>query len=255
MRLPVPSERQVTAGKAVFGVVVVLAVVWFVVMLLRQDGAINKQGAHIEDVETSASALASSASALASANTRQDDLLREANRRLRRAGEPTVPIPPTPTAVQGERGPGPTAAELRTELRTVCATTSLCRPSISAAALDAAVDRWCDAHSDCTAPAVPGPTGPPGSPGATGGVGPAGPPGPSGPAGETGPQGPGPTDEQLAAAVAAYCAGGNCKGEDGKDGSVVPGTYACPDGEAMVGFTVDDAGVVAPSCRPAVFLP
>lgn len=37
-----------------------------------------------------------------------------------------------------------------------------------------------------------------------------GPPGPTGPAGPQGQQGDGPTPEQVAAAVAAYCAGGRC---------------------------------------------
>jgi len=53
-------------------------------------------------------------------------------------------------------------------------------------------------------PGADGPVGPPGVdglPGVDGAPGPAGEPGPAGPPGE---QGPGPTDEQIAAAVAAY---------------------------------------------------
>ena len=64
-------------------------------------------------------------------------------------------------------------------------------------------------------PGVQGPAGPAGAqgePGAAGSAGPAGPQGAQGEAGPAGPQGPqgtGPSDEQVAAAVAAYCAAHN----------------------------------------------
>lgn len=47
-------------------------------------------------------------------------------------------------------------------------------------------------------------------------------------------------------------------GKDGKDGvagTAKPGTYACPDGEYVTGFTVAADGAVALSCRPPSPLP
>lgn len=85
------------------------------------------------------------------------------------------------------------------------------------------------------APGAPGSDGSDGSDGADGDigpVGPAGPPGPEGPpgpAGERGPEGP--------------------PGTDGSNGTATPGTYTCPDGQYVAGFTVADNGDVTLDCR------
>jgi hypothetical protein len=38
-------------------------------------------------------------------------------------------------------------------------------------------------------------------------------------------------------------------GADGRPGTAKPGTYSCPDGEYVGGFTVADDGAVTLSCR------
>lgn len=73
-----------------------------------------------------------------------------------------------------------------------------------------------------------------GAPGEQGATGPAGPMGPAGPKGDAGPQGPaGPA------------------GKDGAPGTATPGTYGCPDGQSMTGFTVAADGTVTVACAPA----
>lgn len=94
-----------------------------------------------------------------------------------------------------------------------------------------AVLDFCAAHADCR--------GAPGTDGQTV-VGPAGPEGasivgPQGPPGETvvGPPGPGPTAEQIAQAVADYCAArAECRGEQGPPGppGSSPTTFSCEPG-------------------------
>jgi hypothetical protein len=90
-----------------------------------------------------------------------------------------------------------------------------------------------------------------------------------GPQGEIGPQGiPGSsaTAGQIAAAVANYCATGACDGPAGAQGepgaqgvhgeqgprgvpgTVTPGTYACPDGEAVTRIDVTEGGVMTLTC-------
>ena len=67
---------------------------------------------------------------------------------------------------------------------------------------------------------------------------------------EDGCRGPGPTDQQIDDRIAAYCAGGGDCGTDGKDGSVTPGDYACPDGEFIRAVHVEEDGAMTLTCAP-----
>jgi hypothetical protein len=138
-----------------------------------------------------------------------------------------VPVP----GPVGERGPGPTAAEIGQAVASYCAARGGCRgpegaagPSVTPAQVASAVATYCDANGDCRGPVgVPGPAGSPGVEGEPGEDSTV--PGPEGPRGPEGPQGPGPSEEQVAAAVATYCAaldGGTCKGDTGDVGATGP---------------------------------
>lgn len=144
-----------------------------------------------------------------------------------------------PSGPQGEPGRPPTTAEVR---RAVAAylTTNPPRPgrAPTEAEIAAAVAAF------CAAGACEGEVGPAGSTGPVGPPGPQGETGAQGPVGEQGPQGPGPTDEQLAAAVADFCADGRCVGEPGPQGepgddSTVPGPQG-EGGEPPVSWTFED---------------
>ena len=95
-------------------------------------------------------------------------------------------------------------------------------------------------------PGVPGDdatgrAGEDGADGRQGPVGPAGPQGDPGVQGETGDQGPkGDTGDQ---------------GPAGPPGTAQPGTYACPDGQYVAGFTIGPAGSVTLHCRQLPTLP
>ena len=128
--------------------------------------------------------------------------------------EETSTVEPGPAGPPGERGPvgpagpGPTAAQVRAA---VVGYLSANPPPPGRAPNDseiaAAVAGYCSARGDCR-----GPRGPAGAPGKDGSsiVGPAGPEGPAG---------PGPTADQVAAEVAAYCASGACTGPPGAPGA------------------------------------
>lgn len=89
---------------------------------------------------------------------------------------------------------------------------------------------------------VAGPAGPAGPQGATGAEGQAG---PAGPRGEPGPQGiQGPQGEPGADSTVP-----GPQGARGPQGTAQPGTYACPDGEYVSGFTVDAEGAVTLTCK------
>lgn len=71
-----------------------------------------------------------------------------------------------------------------------------------------------------------------GQDGPPGGTGPQGDPGPPGPQGDPGPPGQ--------------------DGQPGKDGTVVPGDYACPAGEYVVAIHVMQDGTVNLECKPGL---
>lgn len=96
----------------------------------------------------------------------------------------------------------------------------------------------------------PGPVGPRGGTGATGEQGAPGFAGPQGEPGEPGPQGlqgePGATGPQGEPGPQGVHGE---QGAQGPRGTAKPGTYTCPDGEHMTGFTVDAEGAVTLSCQ------
>lgn len=122
---------------------------------------------------------------------------REANRRLRAAGEPVVPLPDVetesprdvvpgpagPPGVQGPVGP-PGAAGDRGPRGFQGLFGDVGSPGPSGLPGDAG------AQGPRGEPGTPGQSGPPGEPGAAGPPGPEGPPGDPGPAGPAGPPGP-----------------------------------------------------------------
>lgn len=86
----------------------------------------------------------------------------------------------------------------------------------------------------------PGQDGVAGAPGADGATGAAGPQGEPGPQGIQGPQGEPGADSTVPGP----------QGARGPQGTAQPGTYTCPDGEYMTGFTVDVEGAVTLACKP-----
>jgi len=177
----------------------------------------------------------------------------------RLGGKPVVnpTSPPATTGPQGPagaRGPAPTAAQIERAVAAYCST-GRCGKRPTQAQVRAAVAAYCSGGT-CT-----GPAGKNGTNGKDSTV-----PGPQGPQGATGPQGPGPTDEQIAAAVRDYCAGGACKGPQGDtgpqgpagpagpqgpagaDGSVTPGDYTCPDGQYVTAIHVGSGGSMTLDC-------
>jgi len=86
-----------------------------------------------------------------------------------------------------------------------------------------AVQNYCDSRGYCRGPIGPpgatGPVGATGDPGATGDTGATGAKGADGRNGDDGAPGRPPTAEEIAAAVAAYCATGACLGPTGDTGA------------------------------------
>ena len=162
----------------------------------------------------------------------------------RLGGKPVVDPPATPA--QGERGPGPTEAQVKAAVADYCAG-DRCKPTVSRSQVAAAVADYC-AGGLCQ-----------GEDGTNGGPGADGTNGANGTDGTNGAPGPGPTDEQIAAAVAAYCDGGYCRGEpgqdgtdgaDGKDATITPSGMDCPDGERVSGVHLLADGSLTVSCAP-----
>lgn len=136
----------------------------------------------------------------------------EANRRLVEAGErPVTPPLIGPQGLPGTAGRPPTSAEIRDAVDAYCAGGKCRGPAgggVTRSEVAAAVSAFCDARGECR-----GPRGGAGSDGA------------DGTDGTTGPQGPPPTDAQVSAAVAAFCADGRCRGAVGPQGPAgAPGT-------------------------------
>jgi hypothetical protein len=120
-------------------------------------------------------------------------------------GTPVVSPTPLPTAVTGAAGPpgpGPTDAQIALAVGAYCDTHGDCKGTPSRTEVAAAVKAFC-ASGVCDGSR--GPSGASGQPGATGA------------------QGPGPTDAQIADAVAAYCSAHNqCTGPAGPSGPPGP---------------------------------
>lgn len=127
----------------------------------------------------------------------------EANRRLASHGQTPVPVPPTPSSTSKPVPPQviierPSAASVAAAVHRYCATGACRGRGVTTTQIRAAVTAYC-ADGRCIG--APGADGQNGTPGTDGAPGPAGTPG------------PGPTDEQVAAAVASYCgSGSSCEG-------------------------------------------
>jgi hypothetical protein len=140
--------------------------------------------------------------------------------------EPMPPSADPPTVVL------PTVAQVAAAVLDYCSS-GRCRgadgASASSTQVSAAVSRYCTGGR-CR--------GASGSPGADGQDGAQGEPGADGQPGPQGERGPGPTDEQIAAAVASYCAEGRCQGPPGPQGERGP---AGEPGRGIASLTCDSA--------------
>lgn len=156
---------------------------------------------------------------LEDSNHAQDEALREANRRLEDAGQPPVTVPEPSPGTPGEPGAageeGPPGPQ---------------GPAGEDGKRGPRGFTGLDGPRGATGPA--GADGEDGARGPQGEPGPPGPPGADGTDGATGPQGP-----------------------QGPAGTALPGTYSCPAGEAVVGFTVTADGDVVLECRSIPFAP
>jgi hypothetical protein len=198
---------------------------------------IDTLGAQLEESRTDRTSLRAELNEQESASA----ALAEQVKRL--GGKPVVDPPATPT--QGERGPGPTAAQVQAAVADYCAG-DRCKPTVSRSQVAAAVADYC-AGGLCQ-----------GEDGTNGGPGADGTDGVNGADGTDGAPGPGPTDEQIAAAVEAYCADGKCQGEpgqdgaDGKDATITPSGMDCPRGERVSGVHLLADGSLTVSCSPLI---
>ncbi|HZC53768.1 MAG TPA: hypothetical protein VE441_14895 [Mycobacterium sp.] len=147
--------------------------------------------------------------------------LASANARLESLGARPIPTPsPGAPGAVGPPGPPPTRQQINDAVDFYCFTHDGCRGVPSRTDVLAAVRAYCSAGAACRGPkGSPGRRGPTGATGSSGAVGPPGASGNPGPPGDSGAPGPGPTQDQIAAAVAAYCdAHGGCTGPAGPKG-------------------------------------
>lgn len=201
---------------------------------------------------------------------RNRETIEEANDRLERAGEPTVKVPSPAATSTGPSGDKTIYVDGEPSMREV----------------EAAVSTYC-AGGKCDGTdgrnGSPGKNGKPGEdatgvPGQPGQDGAPGTDGRSPSAGDVasavsqyctsdgscrGDRGPGPSEEQVAAAVVAFCGESRCSGPagkdgkdgtDGKDGRGVA-SVRCADGRWLVTYTDDtvaDVGSCAPEPAPTV---
>jgi hypothetical protein len=174
------GHRKIWAAVGVTLVgVALLAVAYF-----SQRGTARERDAEQDQTITSLSALADD-------NARAAVELAEQVRGL--GGVPVVQ-PPTP-GERGRDGRPPTAEEIGQAVAAYCADGRCNGDDVTPEQVAAAVATYCNSRGECR-----------GTPGADGDDG------------ETGQQGPPPSAEQVADAVAAYCADGRCRGEQGERG-------------------------------------
>jgi len=224
-----------------------VAIVW-IVILLTVVGLVALMVVRLASLETFKTDAGKDITHLEEISQQQKAALAKANRRLVKLGGQPVQ---GPQGIQGAPGPGPTAEAVGAAVARWCTTEglTLCRPTQAQVTL--AVAQNCNQDGQCQGPQ--GPRGPRGLPGIDGTDGTNG---IDGLPGDAGPPGPPLTAEQLADAVADYCAlHGGCEGPAGADGSVVPGDYQCAVGEYLQGFTVHDDGTVTLNCQPNPFPP
>lgn len=221
--IPDPPPWVLRVLVAAVVLIVLAGMGWLAVTVVRY-------GSDLDDARADRAALAKAVEA-------NSDALRDANRRLEDAGEPTVPVPPSPTVEPGPQGepgaagvqgpPGPQGPAGEAGKRGPRGFTGLDGPR-----------------------GLPGAQGPAGEIGLTGATGPAGPQGEQGPRGEPGPKGePGETGP-----VGPQGPQGEV-GPQGPPGTAQPGTYLCADGFYVHGFTVDVTGAVTLDCQPLPTFP
>jgi hypothetical protein len=184
--------------------------------------------------------------------------LAQANEKLKSLGVPQVSTPapvPLPTVTVTVPPIPPSQTQVNQALALYC-TLHGCAVPPTATQVAEAVATYCDRHGKCL-----GPRGPTGSRGLTGPAGPAGPSGANGSAGPVGPTGtPGDnaTPDQVALAVADYCAAHDgCQGEPGPTGATGPTGptgETGPPGAGLGGFTFTvpslAGGDVTFNCQP-----
>lgn len=177
------------------------------------------------------------------------DSLAQANDRLEAAGEKPVPVPDAPDepiqGVQGEPGRPPSPAEI-----------------------SLAVESHCMVRNDCVGPSgKDGSNGQDGKAGLNGANGKDGVDGKSikgdkGDKGDPGEPGPPPTNEQVLAAVSAFCAtNNNCMGPPGQNGMTgangLPGVsvtnVACQeDGTWLISYSDGGSSTTPGPCRVSI---
>jgi len=137
-----------------------------------------------------------------------------------------------PAGAIGPAGPPPSLSEVEDAVSRYCTQVS-CGIPPSAGQVAQAVSTFCDVHAQCTGPG--GKAGRNGNNGLNGH---------NGASGATGAEGPGPTSDQVAAAVASYCAAHNqCQGPPGPTGATGPGGPSGSngaDGQPPLSWTYDD---------------
>ncbi len=204
------SEQQVRRWLAasriptrIVGVLVVLA--WLAALSLVARGQSHRAEVAGTRVDALATALAVEQSAAS------------------REGHPTVAPPPASIIASPSSAPTavpvplpPSDAQVQAAVAVYFAAHPPVAPGPDLAQVQRFVNDYIKAHPPSPGPTGPsgpagptgvaGPTGEPGQPGPSGAPGEPGPSGPAGPAGEQGPAGPGPTDAQVADAVAAWMA-------------------------------------------------
>lgn len=124
---------------------------------------------------------------------------------------------PGPKGQQGESGPPPSDSQVSRAVASYCSGGRCSGKNVTAAQVSAAVASYCNANGQCKGPS-----------GSDGVDGKSGTDGSTGAKGDPGDPGPPPSDEQIATAVAAYCASNNgCKPDPiPADGVVTEGTCA-----------------------------
>lgn len=198
MRLPVPTDRFMTAARVVFVATMVAALGWIVWMLLQQDATLDRSIQQVERQQEKIAKADAERTAIAKG-------LARANQKLTSLGEPPVLIT-GPTGPSGPAGASATRAQVLEAVTLWCSTSNTCegkRPTRAQVAV--ALRDYCAGRAQCLGPA--------GADGQDGADGTDGTDGEDGQDGATGPQGPGPSAEQIATAVAEFCGEGNCDGE------------------------------------------
>lgn len=204
---------------------------------------------------------------LIDSNAAQDEALREANRQLIEAGQTPVQVPDPPDDTEpveissaqiqaaidrycsgGGCTPVPSSAQVLDAIDHFCSSNGECigpkgdlgdqGPPPTTIQLIGAFSAYCGDHNGCRGPQ--GESGTDGQDGQNGDEGPQGAQGDQGPKGDQGDQGPKGDDGPKGNDGEA--------GPQGPPGTATPGSYGCPDGQYVTGFTVASTGDVNVAC-------